>query len=147
MAREGADLTIVYLPQEQPDADEVKAAVEKEGRKCHLIATDLAIKANCEKVVKEHLEVHGRLDILINNHSKQMQCKDTAEIDLDNVQSTFETNIISCAPLHVRKWCPDAPACHQCDRPDQVLPSPPPPRLDHCVLELGHSLQGLGGHV
>src|SRR5438067_10977991 len=40
-AREGADVAIVYLPAEQSDADETKAAVEKEGRKCLLLAGDV----------------------------------------------------------------------------------------------------------
>src|ERR671936_1085461 len=37
-AREGADVAIVYLPEEQSDADETQRAVEKEGRKCLLFA-------------------------------------------------------------------------------------------------------------
>lgn len=40
-AREGADVTTNYLPVEQPDAEEVKKLIEKEGRKAVLIPGDL----------------------------------------------------------------------------------------------------------
>lgn len=40
-AREGADVAINYLPQEQPDAEAVNLAIEKEGRKCVLIPQDI----------------------------------------------------------------------------------------------------------
>src|SRR3954449_12368915 len=39
-AREGANMAIVYLPEEQSDADETKKAVKAEGRKCVLLPGD-----------------------------------------------------------------------------------------------------------
>lgn len=55
MAREGADVSLVYLPQEQADADDVKAQIEKESkgqRKCELIGLDLMDRENCFKAVE-----------------------------------------------------------------------------------------------
>src|SRR5205809_2766952 len=39
-AREGADVAIVYLPQEQSDAEETRSAVHAEGRKTLLLPGD-----------------------------------------------------------------------------------------------------------
>ncbi|KAL1953683.1 hypothetical protein VTO42DRAFT_2356 [Malbranchea cinnamomea] len=93
-AREGADVTIVYLPEEEPDATETKKAVEAEGRSCLLVPGNLMDRATCKQAVDEHVKKYGRVDILVNNASKQIMCKDFAEINLDNVESTFQSNII-----------------------------------------------------
>ncbi|KAK9894222.1 NAD(P)-binding protein [Cystobasidium minutum MCA 4210] len=98
-AREGADLTINYLPEEQEDADDVKKRVEQEGRECLLVPADLMEDANCKKVVDEHVKKYGRIDVLVNNASKQIQCKDLADIEPDNVRSTFKSNIVAMIVL------------------------------------------------
>lgn len=56
MAREGADITIVYLPQEQEDAEHTKKMVEKEGRACLLISGDLVDYGVCKRAVEEHVK-------------------------------------------------------------------------------------------
>lgn len=56
MAKEGADITIVYLPQEQEDADDTKKMVESEGRTCNLFAGDLREHSTCQKAVEEHVK-------------------------------------------------------------------------------------------
>lgn len=93
-AREGADVTIVYLPEEQPDAEDTKKLVEKEGRECLLVAGDLMANKNCENAVAKHVEKFKRIDTLVNNASKQIMCAEFAEIDLENVESTFRSNIL-----------------------------------------------------
>ena len=67
MAREGADVTIAYLEEEQEDADYTIKQIEKAGRKGHGISGDLKDEATCKKIVDEHMKVHGRLDVLVNN--------------------------------------------------------------------------------
>lgn len=57
-------------------ADDVKKRVEQEGRECLLVPADLMEDANCKKVVDEHVKKYGRIDVLVNNASKQIQCKD-----------------------------------------------------------------------
>lgn len=99
MAREGADITIVYLPEEQEDAEATKRSVEREGQSCLLIPTDLMVNENCRKVVEEHVKKYGKLDVLVNNAGKQFMCKDFAEINLDNVESTFRSNILAMFAL------------------------------------------------
>ncbi|KAB5582294.1 hypothetical protein GE09DRAFT_1074396 [Coniochaeta sp. 2T2.1] len=93
-AREGSDVSIVYLPEEQPDAEETKKMVEKEGRECLLIPGDLMDNETCRKAVEKHVEKFGKIHVLVNNASKQIMCDDIAEIDLDNVESTFRSNIL-----------------------------------------------------
>jgi NAD(P)-dependent dehydrogenase (short-subunit alcohol dehydrogenase family) len=67
MAREGADITICYLPSEQEDADWTIKHIEKAGRKAHGFVADLRNLDNTKKAVDEHMRVHGRLNILIPN--------------------------------------------------------------------------------
>jgi len=50
---------------------------------------------NCEKLVSKHIGEHGRLDILVNNASKQIMEESITEINLDNVESTFRSNILA----------------------------------------------------
>lgn len=93
-AREGSDVTIVYLPEEQPDAEETKRLVEREGRKCLLVAGDLMENAKCKEAVQKHVDEYGIIHVLVNNASKQIMCDDFADIDLENVESTFRSNIL-----------------------------------------------------
>ena len=93
-AREGSDVTIVYLPEEQDDAEATKKLVEKEGRQCLLVAGDLMDQATCRRAVQEHVDAYGTLHVLVNNASKQIQCDDFAAIDLDAVESTFRSNVL-----------------------------------------------------
>ncbi|CAH0019608.1 unnamed protein product [Clonostachys rhizophaga] len=99
-AREGADVTIVYLPEEEEDAQETKKLVEEsEGRKCLLIPGNLMDNETCRQAVKQHVDTHGGLHVLVNNASKQIMCQDFAEIDLDNVESTFRSNVLQMFAL------------------------------------------------
>lgn len=66
-AREGADVTIVHLPEEKEDAEWTIGMIEKAGRKGHRIEADLKQNKSCESVIDEHMKVHGRLNILVNN--------------------------------------------------------------------------------
>jgi NAD(P)-dependent dehydrogenase (short-subunit alcohol dehydrogenase family) len=95
-AMEGADSLIVYLPEEEKDAQDTKARVEHYGQKCHLLAIDITERENCKKVVEEAVKVfNGRIDILFNNAAYQMQCKDIKDLPDDQWVHTFNTNIHS----------------------------------------------------
>ncbi|EMD32227.1 hypothetical protein CERSUDRAFT_144022 [Gelatoporia subvermispora B] len=93
-AREGADVTIVHLPEEQPDADDTIKAIEHEGQQGLSIAFNLEDFKNAKVVIDKHVQKYGRIDILVNNASKQIIQKDFAETDLDVTESTFRSNIL-----------------------------------------------------
>jgi len=92
-ALEGADVLIVYLPDEEKDAQETKRLVEANGSKCHLLATDLTDKDNCKKVIDKALESLGGIDILFNNAAYQMMVDDIKDLKEEQWIHTFNTNI------------------------------------------------------
>src|SRR5689334_9201551 len=65
-AKEGADVAIAYL-NEDDDANETKMNVEKYGRRCLLISTDLSKENNCRKVVDKTVKFYKKIDVLVNN--------------------------------------------------------------------------------
>lgn len=67
MAREGADVTFVYLPEEEEDAKYTMQKIEEAGRKSQKLALNLREEANCRKAVDEHVKMFGRVDVLVNN--------------------------------------------------------------------------------
>jgi NAD(P)-dependent dehydrogenase (short-subunit alcohol dehydrogenase family) len=72
-AMEGArGVTITYLPQEKPDAEDAAKAIEAAGSKALIVECNLENEADCRKIVDEHIKTFGTLNILVNNASKQM---------------------------------------------------------------------------
>ncbi|EXJ69265.1 oxidoreductase [Cladophialophora psammophila CBS 110553] len=92
-AMEGADSFIVYLPEEEEDAQETKRRVEQFGRTCHLFSTDLRRPENCQKAVEAALQAMGRVNILVNNAAFQMMQMDITDIPIEQWHKTFDTNI------------------------------------------------------
>ncbi|KAI4764857.1 short chain dehydrogenase/ reductase-like protein [Aureobasidium sp. EXF-3400] len=99
MAREGADVSILYLPEEEEDAQYTIKQIEKAGRKGHGMQYDLKEEANCKAAIDEHIKVFGKLNVLVNNASMQESCEDHREIDISTVTKTFQTNIIQMMAL------------------------------------------------
>ncbi|PAD34581.1 SDR family oxidoreductase [Terribacillus saccharophilus] len=92
-AREGADVAINYLPDEQLDAEEVKELIEAEGRKAVLIPGDLRNERFNYKLVEEAVEQLGGLDILALVAGKQQAVEDIADLTTEQLKATFETNV------------------------------------------------------
>jgi NAD(P)-dependent dehydrogenase (short-subunit alcohol dehydrogenase family) len=104
-AREGADVAIVYLPEEQSDADQTRRAIEAAGRRAVLIPGDLTDAAFCEAIVERTVRELGRLDVLVNNAAishtgkpgttleELMKSNRASVASLDEVRSVFETNV------------------------------------------------------
>ena len=93
-AREGADVAIVYLPEEQSDAEQTRAAVAECGRRCELIPGDLADAEFCEAAVERTVQSLGGIDILVSNAAQQSR-KELADLDVADLRRTFETNIFA----------------------------------------------------
>jgi len=91
-AREGADVLIAYL-NEDSDAKEVAQYVEDAGRKCVLVAGDLADPVHCRTVINRAVEEFGGIDILVNNAAYQMTHDSLDEISDEEWDYTFRLNV------------------------------------------------------
>ena len=92
-AREGADVLISYLAEEEPDARETARAVEAAGRRCVPVAGDIQQEGHCQSLVARALEEFGRLDVLVNNAAFQMTRGGIGEISSEEFDRTFRTNV------------------------------------------------------
>lgn len=92
-AREGADVAINYLPEEQEDADTVIALIEAEGRKALAIPGDLRDEDFCTSLVSRAVEGLGGLDILVNNAGRQQFCERLEDLTTEDFDATIKTNI------------------------------------------------------
>jgi NAD(P)-dependent dehydrogenase (short-subunit alcohol dehydrogenase family) len=91
-AREGADVAIVYLPEEQTDAEETQRAVESAGRTCVLIPGDLTRPAFCQQAIDRTVRKLGGLDILVSNAGYQNR-KALDALTPEEFDRTFKTNV------------------------------------------------------
>lgn len=92
-AREGADVAINYLPQEQDDAATTKRAVQAQGRRCLLLPGDLTGSGMCEYAVEQTVKEYGKLDILVSNAAHQARKQSIEEVTDHEFDLTFKTNI------------------------------------------------------
>jgi NAD(P)-dependent dehydrogenase (short-subunit alcohol dehydrogenase family) len=107
-AREGADVAIVYLPEEQSDAEKTKAEVQARGRRCELIPGDLAIPNLREGGREDSEDVWSPRRAGLN--AAQQSSKELAELEETDLVRTFETNILPYAagPRRARYMKPGA---------------------------------------
>jgi NAD(P)-dependent dehydrogenase (short-subunit alcohol dehydrogenase family) len=94
-AREGADVAITYLPQEEVDAQNIARIISESGRKAVTIPGDLTEAAFCTDVVERAVAELGGLDILVNNAGKQVAVESLEELPEEQVEETFRTNIVA----------------------------------------------------
>jgi NAD(P)-dependent dehydrogenase (short-subunit alcohol dehydrogenase family) len=93
-AREGADVAISYLNEDQ-DAEETRRVVEEAGQKCVLIPGDITEEAHCKKVIEKTIDEFGQIDILVNNAAFQMSHEGIDELTAEEIEHTFRTNIFA----------------------------------------------------
>jgi len=93
-AKEGADISVVYL-EEQKDANETKCLVEEHGSKCLLIEGDVGQEDFCRKAVDQTVKEFGKVDILVNNAAEQHPQDSIEKITEKQLERTFRTNIFS----------------------------------------------------
>ncbi|GAA5906249.1 hypothetical protein JCM6882_006086 [Rhodosporidiobolus microsporus] len=96
-ALEGANVAIVYLPEEQKDADDVKVAIATKApqREVLLLPLDLKSESNCIQAVEKTVAKFGRMDVLFNNAAQQLENKDITTLDSKQWEDTFQVNIHS----------------------------------------------------
>jgi len=91
-AREGADIVVSYLNEEE-DARETARLVEEAGRRAVLLPGDISDEAHCQQLVERTVQEFGRLDILVNNAAYQMSREHISQISSDEFDFTFRTNV------------------------------------------------------
>jgi NAD(P)-dependent dehydrogenase (short-subunit alcohol dehydrogenase family) len=93
-AREGADVAIVHLPNEEDDARETTKWVEQAGRKAVAIAADIRDEQQCRQLVEQAVQELGGLDVLVNNAAYQMaQPGGLADITTEQFDRVLKTNL------------------------------------------------------
>jgi NAD(P)-dependent dehydrogenase (short-subunit alcohol dehydrogenase family) len=92
-AREGADVAIVYQPEEEVDAQAVAEQIRGAQQTALMIPGDLTDRAFCDRVVQRAVDEFGGIDILVNNAGKQVFCPDLAELPDDQFDQTMKTNV------------------------------------------------------
>jgi NAD(P)-dependent dehydrogenase (short-subunit alcohol dehydrogenase family) len=100
-AREGADVAINYLPDEEADAKEVMALIKAAGRKAIAIPGDLRNESFCKQLVERAVASLGGLDILVNNAARQQTHASILDISTEQFDWTMKTNIY--APFWIIK--------------------------------------------
>lgn len=93
-AKEGANVAIVYLC-EHGDAEETSRLVEEAGGRCLLLPGDIGDEAFCRQAVDKTVAHYGQLDILVNNAGEQHPEKNIQDIDTEQLEKTFRTNLFS----------------------------------------------------
>jgi NAD(P)-dependent dehydrogenase (short-subunit alcohol dehydrogenase family) len=92
-AREGADVAINYLPEEEPDAREVVELIRSAGRKPVAIPGDLRNEAFCKQLVEQAVSGLGGLDIVVSNAGRQHSVPSLLELTTELFDWTMKTNI------------------------------------------------------
>ncbi|MFB2554235.1 SDR family oxidoreductase [Herbiconiux liangxiaofengii] len=94
-AREGADVAISYLPEEEADAQHVLAEVEAAGRRGIGLPGDISDAATCRGLVADAVEALGGLDILVSNAGKQVAVESLDDLSDEQFELTFRTNVFA----------------------------------------------------
>ena len=94
-AREGADVAISYLPEEEEDARDAVRWIQSAGRKALAIPGDIRDERHCRNMVERVVQELGRIDVLVNNAAFQMTHPKLEEFSAEEWDHTFRTNIYS----------------------------------------------------
>jgi len=94
-AREGADVAIAYLEDEQQDADETAKWVRDAGRNVVLLPGDIRDEEHCRTLVSQTVEALGGLDILVNNAAYQMTLERFEDLTTEQLERTYRTNVFA----------------------------------------------------
>jgi NAD(P)-dependent dehydrogenase (short-subunit alcohol dehydrogenase family) len=92
-AREGADVAISYMPEEEEDAQETRRWVEEAGRRVLLLPGDIQDERHCISMVDRVFDEFGRLDSLVNNAAFQRTYEAIEHVSTDEFDRTFRTNV------------------------------------------------------
>jgi NAD(P)-dependent dehydrogenase (short-subunit alcohol dehydrogenase family) len=92
-AREGADVAIAYLPEEEGDAQETRRWIEQAGRRALTLPGDLRDERHCTELIERTHAQFGALDLLVNNAAFQMSREHIEDVSTEEFDRTFRTNV------------------------------------------------------
>ena len=92
-AREGADVVLSYLPDEEDDAREVVQLIEGAGRRAVTVPGDLTDEATCERLMRTAVDALGGIDLLANVAGTQRVRLSLEELPTEQLERTFRTNV------------------------------------------------------
>lgn len=94
-AREGADVAIVYLPEEAEDAAVTISLIQKAGQQAFALEGDIKNETFCIEAVEKTVKALGSIDILVNNAGKQIFIEKIADLTTEQFEQTFQTNVFA----------------------------------------------------
>jgi hypothetical protein len=94
-AKEGANVVLSFLPEEQPDADDTAAVIRKAGARVVTVAGDIRKLETIHELISTADREFGRLDIVVNNAGYQMAHDDISELSPEELDHTFRTNVFA----------------------------------------------------
>jgi hypothetical protein len=94
-AKEGADIVLSFLPEEQADADDTASVIEKSGGRVAKVPGDIRDGQVIDQLISAAETRFGRLDIVVNNAAYQMSHEDIQELSPEELDRTFRTNVFA----------------------------------------------------
>lgn len=94
-AKEGADVAINYLPEEQHDAEQTQKEVESAGRTCVLLPGDIQDEKTAKALADKAVQALGGVDALVSNAAFQMAQPDLESFPPGQLERTFHTNVFA----------------------------------------------------
>lgn len=127
-AREGADVALAYLPEEEDDAREVKELIEKEGRKAVLLPGDLRDERYCAELASKAQRELGGLNVMALAAGRQKASRSIEDISTEQLKEVFAVNVFSLF-WTLKPAIPLLPAGASIITTSSVVASDPPPNL------------------
>ncbi|PPK98091.1 hypothetical protein CLV92_102244 [Kineococcus xinjiangensis] len=146
-AREGADVLIVHLPDEEEDARTTVGLIEDAGRKGVAVATDIRDEDACQQIVDRAVQEFGRIDVLVNNAAYQMaQPGGIEDITTEQFDRVMKTNIYAMFWLCKKAVPHMQPGSTIINTSSVQAYQPSPPLLDYATTKAGivNFTKGLG---
>ena len=94
-AREGADVLLSYLPEEEQDGETTRTWVERAGRRAVKLPGDIQDERHSATMIDRAYDEFGRLDILVNNAAMQRTHDSIEEFSTEEFEATFRTNVFA----------------------------------------------------
>jgi NAD(P)-dependent dehydrogenase (short-subunit alcohol dehydrogenase family) len=91
-AREGADVLISYLNEEE-DAKDTERWIREAGRKAVLVPGDIGNEKHCQLIIETALKEFGGIDVLVNNAAFQAVHESLQDVTAEEWDFTFKTNV------------------------------------------------------